>query len=749
MDGSDVEIKYSNCYFCTSRGCAMKVYVQGDRVQRVRIDRSAPVNPGGYCVRPSLAKEYQEHPFRLSYPLKRVGQRGEDSWQQISWDQALDEIAEKLEALRRRYGAETLATSSGTGRGAWDFAKGRFMNLFGSPNRFGAVTVCFGPRSMVSFSMYGGSLVPDRRPDKTRLTVLWGREPHEGGAHTWHGFEQAIRDGIRTMVVDPRLTEPARRADLWVQLRPGTGTPLALGMMHLMIAEGWYDKAFVEAHTSGFDQLVERVKAWPPERTAALTGISASRLGEITRFFAENQPSTFTIGCAPEHSAPNSIQDIRAINILFTIAGSIDVAGGSLIGGPYEDFIPDAALEANEALSAEQRRKQLGSDRFRFLSYPGWELVVEQLRKKWGDNHPAAVYLNCMAHAPTAFRAMLTGEPYPVKALIVSASNPLLSFANSRLVYKALKALDLLVTLDITWTPTAQLSDYVLPAACWLERPDMGNFASIGSYPLVQIGEAAIPASVPGQYDRRNDYEFWRGLGMRLGQEKEWPWETFEAVWEYRLQSLMRRHSVKTLSELVHKKRWEVSPPQPGLCASGPLATPTGKVEIASTILEKLGYDPLPDYVEPLPPDADGGRYPLLNISGTRVLPYHHTEFRHVEGFRKRQPFPIVEIHVDTARRHGIVDGDWVWIESPLGRVKQRARLVNTFAPNCIAAAHGWWYPEKPAAEPFLYGLWESNINVTTDDDPDKCDPLSGGWPLKGEYVRCRIAKAAADEELC
>lgn len=749
MDRSDVEIKYSNCYFCTSRGCAMKVYVQGDRVQRVRIDRSAPVNPGGYCVRPSLAKEYQEHPFRLSYPLKRVGKRGENSWRQISWDQALDEIAEKLEALRRRYGAETLATSSGTGRGAWDFAKGRFMNLFGSPNRFGAVTVCFGPRSMVSFSMYGGSLVPDRRPDKTRLVVLWGREPHEGGAHTWHGFQQAIRDGIRTMVVDPRLTEPARQADLWVQLRPGTGTPLALGMMHLMIAEGWYDQAFVEAHTSGFDQLVERVKDWPPERAAALTGISVPRLREITRFFAENQPATVTIGCAPEHSAPNSIQDIRAINILFTIAGSIDVAGGSLIGGPYEDFIPDAAMEANEALSPEQRRKQLGSNRFRFLSYPGWELVVEQLRKKWGDRHPAAVYLNCMAHAPTAFRAMLTGEPYPVKALIVSASNPLLSFANSRLVYKALKALDLLVTLDITWTPTAQLSDYVLPAACWLERPDMGNFASIGSYPLVQIGEAAIPASVSGQYDRRNDYEFWRGLGMRLGQEKDWPWETFEAVWEYRLQSLMRRHSVKTLSELVHKKRWEVSPPQPGLCASGPLATPSGKVEIASTILEKLGYDPLPDYVEPLPPDADWSRYPLLNISGTRVLPYHHTEFRHVEGFRKRQPFPIVEIHVDTARRHGIVDGDWVWIESPLGRVKQRARLVTTFAPNCIAAVHAWWYPEQPAAEPCLYGLWESNINVTTDDDPDKCDPLSGGWPLKGEYVRCRIAKAADGEEPC
>jgi anaerobic selenocysteine-containing dehydrogenase len=252
LDKSDVEIKYSNCYFCTSRGCAMKVYVEGDRVQKVRFDRSAPVNPGGFCVRPVLAKEYQEHPFRLSYPLKRKGERGADSWERISWEQALDEIAQRLEAIRRQYGAEALATSSGTGRGAWDFAKGRFMNLFGSPNRFGAVTVCFGPRSMVSFSTYGGSLVPDRRPGKTRLNVLWGREPHEGASIRGTPSRSRYGTAPGRWCVDPRLTEPARIADVWVPLRPGTGAPLALGMMHIMIAEGWYDRAFVEAHTIGF-----------------------------------------------------------------------------------------------------------------------------------------------------------------------------------------------------------------------------------------------------------------------------------------------------------------------------------------------------------------------------------------------------------------------------------------------------------------------------------------------------------------
>ena len=547
---------------------------------------------------------------------------------------------------------------------------------------------------------------------------------------------------MRTMVVDPRCTEAARQADCWVQLRPGTDAALALGMMHVIIEEGLFDRDFVERHTFGFPQLRERVREYPPEKVAPITGLSLYKLMEAARFFADHQPSTMVIGVAAEHSAPNSIQAIRAINLLLAITGSIDVEGGQLLSGPCQGFIPDAAMELNDRLPPEQRKKQIGSDRFRLLSYPGWERVQEQLRKRWGDLHPAAAYLNCMAHGPSVFRAMITGRPYPVRALMVSGSNPLLSYANTKRVYQALKATELLVTFDVTWTPTAQISDYVLPAACWMERPDMGNFASVGAYPLVQIGEAAVPAKVPGRYERWNDYEFWRALGLRLGQAEHWPWETFEQVWEYRLREIMEARGVGSLEEFIHQQNWKVDPPEAGQFARGPLATPSGKIELYSTIFEQLGYDPLPHYQEPGEPDAEWSRYPLLNISGVRAMPYHHSEFRHVEGFRKRHPDPIVEIHVDLARRRGIADGDWVWIETPLGRVKQRARLTTSFDPRYISTQHGWWFPEKSPEEPSLYGLWESNINVTTDDDPDKCDPLSGGWPFKGPYLRCNISKA-------
>lgn len=720
----------------------MKVYVDKGRVQKVRVDTNAPVIPGAFCIRPTLAKEYQEHPFRLSYPMKRCGERGANQWEQISWPQALDEIAEKLRRIRERYGAESLATSSGTGRGAWDFAKTRFMNLFGSPNRFGVVTICYGPRSMVSFITFGGAVMPDRKPGKTKMMVLWGRNPHEGGPSSWQSFKKAKKDGMRTMVVDPRCTEAARQADCWVQLRPGTDAALALGIMHVIIKKGLYDKGFVEKFTSGFPQLKERIKDYPPDKVAHLTGLSEYKVRETAHFFAVHQPSTMVIGVAAEHSSPNSIQAIRALNILLAISGSIDREGGGLISGPCAGFVPDAAMELNHKLSTQQRQKQIGSDRFRLLSYPGWELVEEQLHQKWADRHPAACYLNCMAHAPSVFRAMLTQKPYPIKALIVSASNPLLSYANTKLVYKALKATELLVTFDITRTPTVQISDYMLPAACWMERPDMGNFASVGAYPLVQIGEAALPASVSGQYERLNDYEFWRELGLRLGQKEYWPWSTFEEVWEYRLKEIMHKRGVHTLSEFIHRQRWDMEPPQPGMCERGALATPSGKVELYSTIFEKLGYDPLPNYQDPEKPDGEWGKYRLLNISGARFMPYHHSEFRHVEAFRKRHPDPIVEIHADLARRKGITDGDWVWIETPIGRVKQRARLTTSFAPGYICTQHSWWFPELPAKEPSLYGLWESNINVTTDDDPAKCDPISGGWPFKGQYLRCRIYKA-------
>ncbi len=220
-----------------------------------------------------------------------------------------------------------------------------------------------------------------------------------------------------------------------IKCEPGTVQSVAEKLARFEnVEEGLYDKDYVEKYTVGFSELRERALKYPPNRVSEIIGLSVDALVETARFYAANQPSNMVIGVASEHSAPNSIQAIRALNLLKALVGTVDVKGGELISGPCPGFLPDVVMEANETLSAEQRGKQLGSDRFRFLGYPGWELIDKEMRKVWGERHSAAVNLHSPAHAPTVFRAMLTGKPYPVKAMLVNCSNPLLSYANTKLV---------------------------------------------------------------------------------------------------------------------------------------------------------------------------------------------------------------------------------------------------------------------------------------------------------------------------
>jgi len=172
-------------------------------------------------------------------------------------------------------------------------------------------------------------------------------------------------------------------------------------------------------------------------------------------------------------------------------------------------------------------------------------------------------------------------------------------------------------------------------------------------------------------------------------------------------------------------------------------ATPTGKVELYSTVLEKLGYDPLPKYVEladTLVSKSDLVKeYPLILITGGRHQPYYHSEHRQIGALRRRRPDPIVQINPETARQHGIGDGDWTWIETPKGRILQKCQFFEGIDVRVVHAEHGWWFPEFPGEEPWLHGVWLSNINVCVDDDPKKCSPITGTWPSR--TLLCKIYK--------
>jgi len=303
-------------------------------------------------------------------------------------------------------------------------------------------------------------------------------------------------------------------------------------------------------------------------------------------------------------------------------------------------------------------------------------------------------------------------------------------------VYKALKSLELYTVQDYFLTPSAELADYVMPVASWLERPFL--FAWSGSDNMMIGGEQVLPASVPGKYDRKTDEEILGELARRLGYAEHWPWKNREELFDYQLQPLGM-----TFKEFMAQGGFDSKPNEYKKYERTGFATPTGKFELYSTIFEKLGYDPLPQYKEsfenPVSTPEIAKEYPLMLITGGRFIPMFHSEHRQVDWMRRQHPDPLVQINPRTAEGLDIKDGDWVWIESRRGRVRMKAKLFDGIDPRVVHCEHGWWFPELPGEEPWLHGVWESNVNVLTDDDPDTCDEHAGGWPLK--TALCKVYK--------
>ncbi|MDW8023105.1 MAG: molybdopterin-dependent oxidoreductase [Nitrososphaerota archaeon] len=726
-----LEIKKSVCMWCHNH-CRVEVHVRNGRVEKIEEDKAFPraelLRPVvRACPRARNVAEWLYHPDQLRYPLKRAGRRGEGKWIRISWDQALDEIADKLLGIKEEYGPEAIATSLGTGR-THDEYRMRFMNLLGSPNNIGQGNICYGPGSMVSLAIYGW---PDFYPAvsrSTRCIVLFGANPQQAARGLWQAIVQSVRSGAKLIVVDPRRTAAAEQADIWLQLRPGTDCALYMGMLNVIVNEEIYDKEFVDKWCFGFDKLKTRVQDYPPEHVAKITWIPAEKIREAARTYATTRPGVIIHGMGVEHLS-NSVEALHARYILTAITGNLDVKGGEELRSVHPSIRTEYEIELNDKLPLEQRRKQIGVDRFKLMSKFGYELIKEYAKAGVGTAHTT------FAHAPSVYRAMISGEPYPVRALITVASNPMVTQANTRLVYRAILSLDLFVVHDFWMTPSAELADYVLPCASWLERPCIFNYWD--SIDFVYVSEAAVQPL----YERRPDYDLWRGLGIRMGQEEYWPWQTLEEALLYRLKPL----GYDSFEELMRETGGIIRPPrEEKKYEKVGFGTPTGKVELYSTVFEKLGYDPLPRYYEP--PESPvstpelAKEYPLILITGSRHQPFYHSEFRQIDSLRKQHPDPIVQLNPKTASELGIKDGDWVWIETPRGRVKQKCELFDGIDPRVVNAQHGWWYPEMPGEEPSLHGVWESNINVVTNDDPDQCNMVNGGWPLRA--LLCKVYKA-------
>lgn len=701
------------------------------------------------CLRRNAAREYIYHPDRIRFPLKRVGERGENKWQRITWDQALDEIANKLKELRGKYGPETLFITQGTARST-SWTGPRFINLFGSPNVVGPATICYGPAIATTAAMIGwpliyrGDVTIDRNKEgkfPTKSVLLLGISPAMAYPRFWRTLGEARKQGTKLIVIDPRRTQEAALADIWLQLRPGTDTALLLSMIHVVIEKGLYDKEFVSKWCYGFEQLRERAKDYPPEKVADICWVPAEKIREAAITYATHRPGVSVHGMGGEQQE-NSIELIQAKTILSAIVGNIDVEGGDYVPGTRvgTEVKPGPVapgLELSGKVPPEQKAKQIGADRFKLLAHEGRDLIWShnKNRNMWLGMAPLRAYSNY----PLVMRAILTGKPYPVRAGITCFSNPMVHMANTKVVYKALKSLDLYVVKDFWLTPSAQLADYVLPSAAWIERVNAEPYGVGGA---TVAGEVGLPPVVPGEHEYWTEYEFYRGLGTRLGQEEFWPGRTLEEFFSGRF----KKRIGMTYREFMDKEDGIFTPPDEykKYEKMGGFATATGKLELASKVFEQLGYDPLPKFEEPKEspfstPEV-AKEYPLMLITGGRLYGYYHSEHRQIDPIRKRYPDPRIQIHPETAKKLGVEDDDWVWIETLRGTIKMRALYFDGIHPRVVHCEHSWWFPERPGNEFWLRGVWESNVNVLTDDDPERCNPRGGGWPLK--TAMCKVYKA-------
>jgi len=718
----------------------MLVHVQDGKIVKIEPDPDNRLSRGFSCERPCYAIKWLYHPDQLKHPLKRAGKRGEGKWRQISWEQAIGEIAEKLNKLKAAYGAQTLAVFEGTYRGENIWARSRFLNLFQNPqNVFHPGVVCTLNCLAVEQAVMGDSVMATPDIAHTNCLVLSGMRPHESSPRTLASIVRRRQQApMKLIVIDPVVTKAARMADIHLQIRPGTDTALFMGWLNVIINENLYDKEFVAKWTIGFDELAARAAEYPPDRVALITGIPAQKIIESARLYATTRPAALYRGLATDQLGPNSARVSQARNAVRAICGNIDVPGGDLVPsvGPIIDgkwFIRDAQMELTERLPAAVRKLQLGREKAPLMTWSGYELTNAPWQKLHGVSQTTMHRLG--GFVPALYESILDRKPYPITAAITWGSNPLLWAPNIKRLYQALKSpnLELSVVQEYWLTPTAQLAEYVLPAASWLERPLCSTQEDFTD--VVWGGDRAVPPLG----ERKDDYTFFRDLALATGQSKsDWPWETLEDVIAYRLKPLGITYEEFVRTGYILGTRKYKKYEQEGF------ATASGKLELASSVLQKLGGDPLPFYEEPPESPVSAPEvfkdYPLILNTGGRFMPMFHSEHRQLGiGMREKHPDPLVTIHPDTAGKLGIKDGDWVYIETKRGRIKQRASLDPAILPDVVNCEASWWFPEQPGEDPSLFGVFQSNANVLTPDSHEFCDPLTGGWASRA--LLCRVYK--------
>jgi anaerobic selenocysteine-containing dehydrogenase len=683
----------SVCGLCVGN-CGVLVTLEEGKAVDIEGDPESPPNQGDLCPIGRASLEYLYHPDRLAYPLRRAGKRGEGKWKRISWDEAFNLAAEALNKVKQKYGPEAVVMVHGSAKGSMDTHLVRLANALGTPNLICSDYVCHVPRMLAAELTFGFFPSADYGCPPA-CVISWGANDAETHFCRHKGLVQAVNKGAKLIAIDPRETEVTRMADLWLRIRPGSDLALALAMINVIIKESLYDKDFVDKWTVGFDKLKTHVQDYPPEKVAEITWVPADLIVKAAKLYATNRPGHIEWGNALDHNV-NSFQASRAISILMAITGNLGVPGGEVESrgsgfrfGDTESSESDvlgrwsAQLELRDKLPREKRQTKVGAD---LNMLPDFRYVLPH----------------------SVIKSIQEGDPYRIRAAFVQASNPLSCWPNIQEAYRALQKLDFLAVSDMFMTPTAALADIVFPAASYLEydgiqMPPNGAVVQF-QRKVAQIGEC------------RSDHEIINGLAKKLGLQ-DYFWDSINDFWDAILEPVgLTFKEFKKIGIFTGKEK---QPEKYRRYEQNGFKTPSGKVELYSSRLKQWGFDPLPIYNEPPEtPYSDpelAEEYPLIFTSWKR-RPYRHSGGRQIASLRGIHPEPVIMIHPETAHKLGIKEGDWVYIETRRGRIRQKATLTATIDPRVVGVDYGWWFPEKEVSE--LYGWAESNANILTSDKP-------------------------------
>ncbi|ROT89688.1 MULTISPECIES: molybdopterin-dependent oxidoreductase [Gordonibacter] len=743
-DGTRVYRTCSAGIGCHNLGCGLKVHVRDGRLVKVEGDEENPISKGRLCVRCLTAKEYYYHKDRLLHPLKRAREdRGRDVWERISWDEALETIVEAYRRTVDEHGIDAVSVWCGTGREASQIHFQMANDVFGTVNAVhpNSGWSCIVPRMAAMLWTMGSSYIeadnavgfPERYDDPRwecpKYVLVWGRDPLRSNPDGLfgHSLVEMMKRGARLVVADPRVNWLATRAEVHLQLRPGTDGALALGLLNVVIGEDLYDHDFVERWCYGFEQLADRVRAYPVERVAEITEVDAADIRAAARCVAQS-PSSLSMGLAVDQN-PNTLQIGHALLSLFAITGNMDVPGGCFMGLP-----PIFAGMAENAPAAEAAGEPEGLAKF-------GNVGVEPLGH---DRYPAMSAIVNTTHPDATLDALETGAPCKIRFAYAFGHNTLACMVpQPQRWYEAMRDIDFIAVADLFMTPTIMgLADIVLPASTFFEK--QGYVSNNNASQPGQLG-AIVPVLEP-MGECRADLEIMLELHRRLYPASVKPgWASPSDFIDGQLAKM--RGVDATYGELseqiigqyeIEYRKYEKgllrSDGQPGF------NTPTGRIELYSTVLENLSDDPLPYYLEPKfsalsRPDL-AKAYPLTLTTGARRFTSFHSENRQIETLREIHPWPTVELHPETARRLGITEGARVYVENHLGRAKLAAHLTPIVKEGVVSCDHGWWLPESDPEN--LFDVFEVNVNQLVPHEEN--GPLGFGTHYKS--MPCKVYRA-------